>query len=64
MTKQILTVMVLLLLSACKPVERTPPMTPEVTDHKSQTDAAPVILEPTGFIQRIHDPVMAKEGDV
>ncbi|GIK72317.1 MAG: extracellular endo-alpha-(1-_5)-L-arabinanase 1 [Chloroflexota bacterium] len=61
MTKQILIAMVVLLLSACKPVERP---APETTLPESQTGAAPIMLEPTGFIQRIHDPVMAKEGDV
>ena len=38
----------LLWLAGCKPIEPAP---------------SPVVLEPTGFIQRIHDPVMAKEGN-
>ncbi|MFZ1768659.1 MAG: arabinan endo-1,5-alpha-L-arabinosidase [Caldilinea sp.] len=43
----------MVLLAACNPITR-----PEVT-----APDPPVMLEPTGFIQRIHDPVMAKEGD-
>ena len=38
----------LLWLAGCKSIEPAP---------------SPVVLEPTGFIQRIHDPGMAKEGD-
>ena len=38
----------LLWLAGCRPIEPAP---------------SPVVLEPTGFIQRIHDPGMAKEGD-
>jgi len=45
--------LLMLLLTACNPITR-----PEAT-----APASPVMLEPTGFIQRIHDPVMAKEGE-
>ena len=38
----------LLWLAGCRPIDPAP---------------SPVVLEPTGFIQRIHDPVMAKEGN-
>lgn len=38
----------LLWLAGCKSIEPAP---------------SPAVLEPTGFIQRIHDPVMAKEGN-
>lgn len=53
-----------LLLSACKPVEQIAPAALETALPDAPPSAAPVMLEPAGFIQRIHDPVMAKEGDV
>ncbi len=49
-----------LLLTACRPI--TAPAA-SVTPEPLAASAPPVLLEPTGFVQRIHDPVMAKEGD-
>ena len=40
--------LLMLLLTACNPITR-----PEAT-----APASPVMLEPTGFIQRIHDPAV------
>jgi arabinan endo-1,5-alpha-L-arabinosidase len=42
-----------LALAACQPI--APPTPAEIM--------TPTMLEPTGFIRNIHDPVMAKEGD-
>jgi len=66
MKRILMLVWMLVLLSACKPVERPASMTADVeeTGAPAMTTSAPsVMLEPTGFIQRIHDPVMAREGD-
>lgn len=59
--KPILAALLLILgLAACRPI--TPPA---ANVHATPAGAVPppVVLEPTGFIQRIHDPVMAKAGD-
>ncbi len=51
-------------LTACRPVTAPPAVPPSATATSVPlTTTAPLILEPQGFIQRIHDPVMAKEGD-
>jgi arabinan endo-1,5-alpha-L-arabinosidase len=52
--------------TACQPLQPiTPPTASEALPATvpAAPTAAPVMLEPTGFTQRIHDPVMAKEGD-
>lgn len=49
-------VLVLMLIAACQPVEAAPTSTPEPVIQG-------VMLEPEGFIQRIHDPVIAHEKD-
>ncbi|HEX5941915.1 MAG TPA: arabinan endo-1,5-alpha-L-arabinosidase [Anaerolineales bacterium] len=51
-----LVVLVLMLIAACQPVEAAPTSTPEPVIQG-------VMLEPEGFIQRIHDPVIAHEKD-
>jgi len=48
-----------LLLAACRPVVAPAPATPDAVEEAAPP---PVMLEPEGFVQRIHDPVMAKEG--
>lgn len=52
-----------LLLAACRPVTLPAGTLPKPTETPTATVPSPVTLEPTGFIQRIHDPVMVKEGD-
>ena len=48
-----------LLLAGCQPI-----VAPDGPPAESPaTSPPPVMLEPDGFVQRIHDPVMAKEGD-
>ncbi len=60
----LLSILLITLLSACQPTQAEPTHTtaPQATD-----TPAPVVkgtlLEPQGFIQRIHDPVIAHEGD-
>lgn len=69
----------LLATTACQPIQRPTPITekgsatgtivPAATDteissiRENSAIQQAQLLEPTGFIQRIHDPVMAKEGD-
>lgn len=53
--------LLVLLLAACRPITATEGASPVTSE--AQPTAMPVTLEPTGFIQRIHDPVMAKDGD-
>lgn len=61
MMKAILAVLILtLLLAGCRPIPAIGEGMPAPVE--SSPTAAPVTLEPTGFIQRIHDPAMAKEG--
>ncbi|GIV70922.1 arabinan endo-1,5-alpha-L-arabinosidase [Caldilinea sp.] len=55
MKRGLLVIVLLSLLAACRPI-----MAPSLSESPSPE---PMTLEPTGFIQRIHDPVMAKEGD-
>lgn len=61
---RILIVLLILLSAACQPIQphlpasTIPSATPTVP-----LSSAPTTLELTGFTQRIHDPVMAKEGD-
>lgn len=62
---------VIMAICACQPIQlitSPTPGQPSFTDitrttAPPPTAIAPVTLQPTGFIQRIHDPVMAKEGD-
>ncbi len=55
--------LLLLLLAGCQPIQ---PLSEDaaVEAIPSATAAAPaIVLEPDGFIQRVHDPVMARQGD-
>ena len=52
---------ILLVTAGCKPITAEPAPVQEAAPPASVPSA--VTLEPTGFVQRIHDPVMAKDGD-
>lgn len=58
----LLAVLILLLLPACQSLNRqpTPVATPEVVAEPQPTA---VMLEPEGFIQRVHDPVITRQDD-
>lgn len=57
-------VLLLMLLAACQSSTAEPTMKIESTIPATSESATPaVMLEPQGFIQRIHDPVIAHEGD-
>ena len=53
----------MVLLTACQPIDpaRFPVQLPTQAENQPTVG---VTLQPEGFIQRIHDPVMAKEEDV
>lgn len=60
----LLPAILLLLLTACRPVSAPAAAEEALPDAAAAPPApAPAHLEPTGFVQRIHDPVIAKEGD-
>lgn len=50
-------------LSACQAIRPIQPYSTVAPVPTAVTPSTATMLEPTGFIQRIHDPVMAKEGD-
>ena len=52
---------ILLVTAGCKPITAEPAPVQEAAPPASAPSA--LTLEPTGFVQRIHDPVMAKDGD-
>ncbi|MGB7539623.1 MAG: arabinan endo-1,5-alpha-L-arabinosidase [Anaerolineales bacterium] len=51
-----------LLLAACQTAAPQPAPTIQPTATAAEAGPEAVMLEPQGFIQRIHDPVIAKEG--
>lgn len=64
MSKLLSLTLALLLLAACRPV--TAPAAAPTAPATAPAPAlaqAPAAIEPQGFVQRIHDPVMTKEGD-
>jgi arabinan endo-1,5-alpha-L-arabinosidase len=64
LSKPLIFLLLLLVTTACQPLQ---PLTRAASGIEPQSTLAatlpPVTVQPTGFIQRIHDPVMAKEGD-
>ena len=57
-----------LFLTACRPItadeaKSSPVTTQPATALPATQPSRTALLEPEGFVQRIHDPVMAKEGD-
>ena len=60
MTRHILLgVLVMILVTACQPVNVEPALDPA-----REVVTKGVMIEPEGFIQRIHDPVIAHENDI
>jgi arabinan endo-1,5-alpha-L-arabinosidase len=55
-------IMALVFLAACRPIQR-PSTGAEEAPAAEATPAAEAAAEPQGFVERIHDPVLAKEGD-
>ncbi|MFN8445164.1 MAG: arabinan endo-1,5-alpha-L-arabinosidase [Caldilineaceae bacterium] len=61
--KRLLLLFAWLLLVACKPITTGPTLDQGTASSPVVVSQPAVTLQPEGFIQRIHDPVMAKEGD-
>lgn len=51
------------LLSACQSIHWLQPVESATSSSRKTLPAEAQLLEPTGFIQHIHDPVLTKEGD-
>jgi arabinan endo-1,5-alpha-L-arabinosidase len=58
MTRDLVRVLMILLLTACQPVDAEPTIS-----GTNEVVAEAMMIEPEGFIQRIHDPVIAHETD-
>jgi arabinan endo-1,5-alpha-L-arabinosidase len=59
----ILSVLMAAWLAACQSAAPQPTPTIQPTATKAEAGPEAVMLEPQGFVQRIHDPVIAKEDD-
>jgi arabinan endo-1,5-alpha-L-arabinosidase len=58
----LLSILMLTLLNVCGPTQAQPTPAPTATDIPAAVVKG-TLIEPQGFIQRIHDPVIAHEGD-
>ena len=60
----LLGVLVVAFLTACQSAEEEPTSSaPPTVSATTESMAQAVLIEPEGFIQRVHDPVIAREGD-
>ena len=56
-------VLMVALLTSCQPIKAEPTIRATTISATNEAVTKAVMLEPEGFIQRIHDPVIAHEGD-